>query len=143
MSREQLENVAQEHQVKNARKMTDENLAFAILDAQATAASLQPIERPKAKRGRPKKSESQQKKEAAPVQTPEEEKPLAADIKQEDAAQPKAKRGRKPKNSHQPAQPSGESKTEVKVEPKPADEPAKEQPKAPAAASAPSANRGR
>ena len=56
MSREQLEKVAQDHQIKNIKKMTDENLSFAILDAQAAAASLQPVEKPKAKRGRPRKN---------------------------------------------------------------------------------------
>ena len=56
MSREQLEKVAQDHQIKNIKKFTDENLSFAILDAQAAAASLQPVEKPKAKRGRPRKN---------------------------------------------------------------------------------------
>ena len=56
MSREQLEKVAQDHQIKNIKKFTDENLSFAILDAQAAVASLQPIEKPKAKRGRPRKN---------------------------------------------------------------------------------------
>lgn len=56
MSREQLEKVAQDHQIKNIKKFADENLSFAILDAQAAAASLQPIEKPKAKRGRPRKN---------------------------------------------------------------------------------------
>lgn len=56
MSREQLEKVAQDHQIKNIKKFTDENLSFAILDAQAAAASLQPIEKPKVKRGRPRKN---------------------------------------------------------------------------------------
>lgn len=56
MSREQLEKVAQDHQIKNIKKFTDENLSFAILDAQAAAASLQPIEKPKSKRGRPRKN---------------------------------------------------------------------------------------
>ncbi|MBQ8062028.1 MAG: transcription termination factor Rho [Bacteroidales bacterium] len=95
MSREQLESIAQEYQIKNARKMTDENLSFAILDAQATAASLKPIERPKAKRGRPRKTESQQKGE-----TPKEAAPAEAEQKQPEAQpqeKPKAKRGPKPK----------------------------------------------
>ena len=56
MGREQLETVAQEHQIKNIKKITDENLAYAILDAQAKEASQQPVERPKAKRGRPRKN---------------------------------------------------------------------------------------
>ena len=140
MSREQLENVAQEHQVKNARKLTDENLAFAILDAQATAASLQPIERPKAKRGRPKKSESTTQEKPAPAAV--ENKP---EEKQEDKPkEQKSKRGRKPKNAQQPAPVAVEAKTEaeVKPEPKPAAEPANEQPKAPEAA-AKTSKRGR
>ena len=56
MSRAELESVAEEHKIKNAKKMTDENLSFAILDAQATAESLKPVEKPKAKRGRPRKN---------------------------------------------------------------------------------------
>ncbi len=56
MSREQLEKVAQDYQIKNIKKLTDENLSYAILDAQAAAASLQPVEKPKAKRGRPRKN---------------------------------------------------------------------------------------
>ncbi len=72
MSREQLEKVAQEHQIKNIKKFTDENLSFAILDAQAAAASLQPIEKPKAKRGRPRKN-------PLPEQAkPQESKPAVA-----------------------------------------------------------------
>ena len=56
MSREQLESAAQELQIKVTKKMTDEDLSYEILDAQANAAALEPFERPKAKRGRPKKS---------------------------------------------------------------------------------------
>ena len=56
MSRAELESVAEEHKIKNAKKMTDENLSYAILDAQATAESLKPVEKPKAKRGRPRKN---------------------------------------------------------------------------------------
>ena len=136
MSREQLENVAQELQVKNARKMTDENLAFAILDAQATAASLQPIERPKAKRGRPKKTEPQQKNEATPVVEVE------AAVKTEE--KPKSKRGRKPK-TQQPAPEVKDAQTEVKTEimtePKPENEQVKEQPKTPESTPAPKKGR--
>ncbi len=108
MSREQLESVAQEHQIKNARKMTDENLSFAILDAQATAASLQPLDRPKAKRGRPKKTEAAPKKDAAPEQRKaepqEQEAKSAATEENRQEQKPKAKRGRKPKSTSQPVQ---------------------------------------
>ena len=56
MGREQLETIAEGLQIKNIKKLTDENLSYAILDAQATAASQEPIEKPKGKRGRPRKS---------------------------------------------------------------------------------------
>ncbi len=56
MSREQLENAAQVYNIKNAKRLTDENLSYAILDAQAEEESTKPIERPKAKRGRPRKN---------------------------------------------------------------------------------------
>ena len=110
MSREQLESVAQEHQIKNAKRMSDENLSFAILDAQASAASLQPIERPKAKRGRPRKTESAKteiakavSKETAPAE------PAAATEEK-----PKAKRGRKPKAAVQATQEAVETKPGTK-----------------------------
>ena len=130
MSREQLESVAQEHQIKNARKMTDENLSFAILDAQATAASLQPLDRPKAKRGRPKKTEAAPKKDAAPEQRKAEpqaqEAKSAATEENRQEQKPKAKRGRKPKSASQPVQ--AETATPAAV----AEEPAREKgPEAP------------
>ena len=127
MSREQLESIAQELQIKNIKKFTDENLSYSILDAQAKAESLKPIERPKAKRGRPRKTEQAPqaappaKKEAkqeedapakAPVKrtrTKKQESTPAAPVKEETAepakeetaqkqeAKPAARRGRKPK----------------------------------------------
>ena len=128
MSREQLEGIAQEHQIKNIKKLNDEDLSFAILDAQAMAESLKPIERPKAKRGRPRKTEQPaQKKETKPeepVKEKQEEKEPASktpakrttktkkqDAKAEEASKteqaqaeepvkkPAAKRGRKPKSA--------------------------------------------
>ena len=60
MGREQLESIAQEYQIKSAKKETDENLSFAILDAQARQESLKPVEeKPKGRRGRPRKSAQQ------------------------------------------------------------------------------------
>ena len=118
MSREQLENVAQQYQIKNSRKMTDENLSYAIIDAQAVAASLEPIERPKAKRGRPKKSESAKpaakKVEPAPVAEP------APEVKATDsqpAEKPKSKRGRKPKAPANVAEPKGETVVDNQASP--------------------------
>ncbi len=86
MSREQLESVAQDYQIKNAKKLTDENLSFAILDAQATAASLKPIERPKSKRGRPRKAEAQPKAEPSKEANETKEAP-----KPKRSSKPKAK----------------------------------------------------
>ena len=93
MSREQLESVAQDYQIKNAKKLTDENLSFAILDAQATAASLKPIERPKSKRGRPRKAEAQPKAEPSKEANETAEAP-----KPKRSSKPKAKPERQPKN---------------------------------------------
>ena len=139
MSREQLESVAQEHQIKNARKMNDENLSYAILDAQAAEASVKPIERPKAKRGRPRKTETAASPE--PVKSPEQPAPEQVQEK------PKAKRGRKPKQEVE-AEPvaapavSPAPEAEVPAEPakpaskkgrKPKAKPQQEQPAAPQA----------
>ena len=55
MSRQELETIAGELNIKINKKMDDENLAFAILDAEASVASRKPEEKPKAKRGRPRK----------------------------------------------------------------------------------------
>lgn len=124
MSREQLEKVAQEHQIKNIKKFTDENLSFAILDAQAAAASVQPVEKPKAKRGRPRKNPLPEQQTKSPVSKPVAEKngnkkskaePEVNAVPQNNqAAEPKAelttsnvqdskpapkKRGRKPKSA--------------------------------------------
>ena len=118
MSREQLENVAQQYQIKNARKMTDENLSYAIIDAQAVAASLEPIERPKAKRGRPKKSESA--KPAAKKVEPDPVAEPAPEVKATDsqpADKPKSKRGRKPKAPANVAEPKGETVVDNQASP--------------------------
>lgn len=57
LDKEQLDAIAQKYDIKNAKKLDSENLAYAILDAQATVESQKPeAEKPKAKRGRPKKS---------------------------------------------------------------------------------------
>ncbi len=122
MSREQLEKVAQDHQIKNIKKLTDENLSFAILDAQAAAASQEPIEKPKGKRGRPRKNPLQEQAKApasAPASTkaenkaqkprkvkekvePKEQKEAvetAANVQEQPAKPAPKKRGRKPKSA--------------------------------------------
>ena len=99
MSREQLEEIASGLKIKSIKKLDDENLAYAILDAEASLAASQPdADKPAPKkRGRKPKAEKAQedqpqpkkeepkKEEAAPAAEPEQEKPA-----------PK-KRGRKPK----------------------------------------------
>ena len=100
MSREQLESVAQEHQVKNIKKLTDENLSFAILDAQAKEESLKPIERPKAKRGRPRKTE------AKPQEQGTDSKPEEAEKKEEKPSGTKTPAKRGPKTKKQETAPA-------------------------------------
>ena len=107
MSREQLETIANQYSIKKIKNLEDADLAFAILDAQATEASHQPDkDKPKARRGRPRKetpaakiekakaepkpAEPVKKEEAAPAPAPAAE-PVAAET-----PAPK-KRGRKPK----------------------------------------------
>ncbi len=56
MTREQLESIATEHNVKSIKKLDNENLAYAILDAEAKEESVKPSpEKPKVRRGRPPK----------------------------------------------------------------------------------------
>ena len=79
MSREQLETIANQFSIKKIKNLEDADLAFAILDAQATAASLQPDkEKPKPKRGRPRKDASASKKDAAPAEKPAAPVPVPA-----------------------------------------------------------------
>lgn len=60
MSREQLETIANEHNVKGIKKLDDENLAYAILDAEAKEESTKiSPEKPKVRRGRPPKQKQQ------------------------------------------------------------------------------------
>ena len=104
-SREQLETIANQFGIKKTKSMEDADLAFAILDAQADAASHQPdTDKPKVRRGRPRKEAA--KAEAAPKAEPAAAVPIAEpkaepkpEVKEE--AKPAAKKsrpGRKPKN---------------------------------------------
>lgn len=118
MGREQLETIAEGLQIKNIKKLTDENLSYAILDAQATAASQEPIEKPKGKRGRLRKSnlpeqakpavkeEKKAEEKQAPAKKEKEVRPERKEVVkeenpvQEQEAKPAPKkRGRKPKSA--------------------------------------------
>ena len=93
-----MEGLANGLEVKNVKKMDDENLAYAILDAQAKAESLKPTnDKPKARRGRAKKEEagakSAEEKKSADTKAPETKPDTEA------VPKPSAKKtaGRKPK----------------------------------------------
>lgn len=96
MSREQLETIAKQHSIKNVKKLDDENLAYAIIDAEAVEASTK-ISPEKPRRGRPRKSEepAKEKREEVAAPQPKEEK-----------KQPKTRKADKPEQK------------EVKPEPK-------------------------
>ena len=90
-SREELEAIAAEYALSNVKKLDNENLAYAILDAQAKAAAQNPLpQKPKAKRGRPKK-------EAAPkADAPKADAPQA-ETQKADTPQPEKAKADRPK----------------------------------------------
>ncbi|MEE3375325.1 MAG: transcription termination factor Rho, partial [Candidatus Cryptobacteroides sp.] len=107
MSEEQLRALGESLNIKGFKKMDQHTLGFAILDAQATLASQNPIEEPKQKkRGRPRKADKPAADKPA-AEKPAEEQPAAtkpakkAAAAKEEAkpaeAKPASKRGRKAK----------------------------------------------
>ena len=133
MSREQLETIANQFNIKRIKNLEDADLAFAILDAQATEASHQPDkEKPKAKRGRPRK-DTVEKKPEKKAEKAEEKKaepaPAPAPVAEAQTEKPAPKkRGRKPKAAQAEPAPAPEQKPAepVKVD-KTADEKLKDQ----------------
>ncbi len=104
MTREQLESIATEHNVKSIKKLDSENLAYAILDAEAKEESVKPApDKPKARRGRPPKQKNDSR-EAQPQQ-------------QNDAAgetpQPAVKKGRKGASGKRTAASEGDKSSAV------------------------------
>ena len=111
MSREQLESIANELDIKGIKKLDNENLAYQILDAQARQESVKPTPegaKPKQRRGRPPKANAAEAK-------PEEAAPKA-EAKPETKAEPKA------------AQPEKKAPAKKQKAPKAAPAPAPEQP---------------
>lgn len=108
MTREQLETIANEHNVKGIKKLDNENLAYAILDAEAKEESVKPApEKPKARRGRPPKQKAAVQAESTEAKDASESAKPAADTP---APAPK-KRGRKPAAAKaEAAEASGEIK---------------------------------
>ena len=128
MTEEQLRSIAESLKIKNAKRMDRENLGYAILDEEARAESLKPIERPKGKRGRPRKVQP-----AAPAaqEAPAETK-APAEVPAENAAQAPKKRGRKPKQTAQsPAETTGAAEAAAAETKKPAEAPAENAAQAP------------
>ncbi|MBQ9548856.1 MAG: transcription termination factor Rho [Bacteroidales bacterium] len=116
MSREQLEVIANQLEIKKIKNLDSENLAYAILDREADEESQKPsADKPKARRGRPKK-------ESAPAEKPAPEKATPAAEKPQEAPQEQSKPGRK---RGRPAKPAPE-KNEEPAE-KPAEKPAEPQ----------------
>ena len=118
MTREQLEAIAAPYKIKNLKKLDNENLAYAILDAEASEAAKNPVaEKPKAKRGRPRKETAKPAEKPEKAESKAEPKPAAPEVKPAapaaEAAAPQAERkkpGRKPKK---PAEPAADPKPET------------------------------
>ena len=128
MSREQLEALAKDLDIKFSKHTSTEDIGFAILDAEAKAESQKPIP-DKPRRGRPRKAEKPAKapeepkaQEAQPVKAEAPNNPQPA---QPQEAQPAAKRTRKKKASDAPK--AEEPKTAA---PAKAEAPKTEEPKA-------------
>ena len=122
MSREQLENLSRDLGIKFNKKTDNENLRYAILDAEAERESLKP-EAAKPKRGRPKKVKAEEAKpeavepKAKEPKAPKAEKPAEEVKPAAEAVAPKPKRGRPAKAKADKAE-----KAEKADEPKPAAE---------------------
>ena len=100
MSREQLDAIAAELNIKNIKKLDTENLAYSILDAEAMAESVKPSE-PKSKTRKPRAPKAEKKpvdkpSEAAASDDNKAEKPEEKPAEQKPAA-PKQKKQSKPK----------------------------------------------
>ena len=132
MSREELDAIAKSLSIKGTKKLDEEHLAYAILDAEAAAESVKPTESKARGRkpGRPKKNA-----DAAPAEKPAPPAKEAKESKEEpslfpEEAKPAAKkRGRKPKAAAEAAKPAPEAPKAVAEAPKPEAPKADEAPK--------------
>ena len=115
MSREQLETIANQYNIKKIKNLEDADLAFAILDAQASEASHQPDAVKPKRKGRPRK-EAPAKKEETPAPAPVPA-PAAAPASQDNNGGQK-KAGRKPKAKKEQAVVQAEIQPEKPAEKK-------------------------
>ena len=136
MSEEQLRALGEKLSIKNAKKLSMEELGFAILDEEARIESQKPVEeKTRTKRGRPAKKKEEKPKQEAPAE-PVKEAAAPAEAPATDTPAPKkSTRGRKAKadkaDAAKPAEeaPQKAEKAEKKEAPKADEKPAEEAPK--------------
>ncbi|MCI6629015.1 MAG: transcription termination factor Rho [Bacteroidales bacterium] len=141
MSREELEKIAQDLDIKFSKKTDNENLAFMILDAEAQAVAKGTLvdesqQKAPKKRGRKPKAAQESTEQAKPAQKPaenpaEKQAPKAAE---KPAERPANKATEKP--SEKPAE-----KANIKSAEKPAEKPSAEKPVEKASADTDTANK--
>ncbi len=98
MSREQLESIAKDLNIKVTKKTSSENIAFEILDAEARAEAATPLPKPKKRVGRKPAA-----KAAAQDNAPAKADAAPASVPAPEKAQEPKKRGRKAAVKAQPA----------------------------------------
>ncbi|MDY5459331.1 MAG: transcription termination factor Rho [Candidatus Cryptobacteroides sp.] len=141
MSREELEKIAQDLDIKFSKKTDNENLAFMILDAEAQAVAKGTLvdenqQKAPKKRGRKPKAAQESTEQAKPAQKPAEnpaEKQTPKDA-EKPAERPAKKATEKP--SEKPAE-----KANIKSAEKPAEKPSAEKPVEKASADTDTANK--
>lgn len=141
MSREELEKIAQDLDIKFSKKTDNENLAFMILDAEAQAVAKGTLaddsqQKTPKKRGRKPKAAQESTEQAKPAQKPAE-KPAekqAPKVAEKPAERPAKKATEKP--SEKPAE-----KANIKSAEKPSEKPTAEKPVEKASADTDTANK--
>ena len=137
MSEEQLRALGEKLSIKNAKKLSMEELGFAILDEEARIESQKPVEeKTRTKRGRPAKKKEEKPKQEAPAEPVKEAAAAPAEAAATDTPAPKkSSRGRKAKadkaDAAKPAEeaPQKAEKAEKQEAPKADEKPAEEAPK--------------
>ena len=149
MSREELEKIAQDLDIKFAKKTDNENLAFMILDAEAQAVAKGTLvdesqQKAPKKRGRKPKAAQESTEQAKPAQKPaenhaEKQAPNAAEKQAPKAAEKPAERPAK-KATEKPSEKPAE-KANIKSSEKPEEKPSAEKPVEKASADTDTANK--
>ena len=149
MSREELEKIAQDLDIKFSKKTDNENLAFMILDAEAQAVAKGTLvdesqQKAPKKRGRKPKAAQESTEQAKPAQKPaenpaEKQAPKAAEKQAPKAAEKPAERPAK-KATEKPSEKPAE-KANIKSAEKPEEKPSAEKPVEKASADTDTANK--